>query len=324
MFQPAGTKSKQAVWLVSLWRDRRYSAARNGRKWLWAFVRAIFIAGFSFVVLYPLLSMVSRSFMTAQDLYDASVLWLPKHFTLENYTTVIRDMKFGTAFMNSLWSSLLATVFQLFSCTTAGYAFARYKLPFGKFLFGAVITTLIIPPQLTMLSTYIYFYNFDIANIVHMLTGKGINLLGSQWPIMLLSATGMGIRSGLFIYMFRQFFRSMPRETEEAAMVDGAGHFRIFFRIMLPGAATVLVTVALFSFVWQWNDVFYLNMFDRNFHNLTMRTQLIQSSITILDPVVKQTRQSTAILLTIGPLVLLFLVMQRFFVESVERSGIVG
>lgn len=301
------------------------AAARKGRKWLWALVRAVFIVGFSFVVLYPLLKMISQSFMEYRDLYDASVLWLPKHFTLENYTYAIQWMDYGPAFLNSLWSSLLATALQLFSCATAGYAFARYQLPFHRVLFGAVIAMLIIPPQLTMMASYMHFYDFDVANVLHLITGRGINLLDSQWPIMLMSATGTGIRSGLFIYMFRQFFRSLPRETEEAAMVDGAGHFRIFFSIMLPGATTVLVTVALFSFVWQWNDVFFTNLYNRTFMNLTMQTQMIATNITdTLDPVIAQLRRSTALLLTIAPLVLLFLLMQRFFVESVERSGVVG
>lgn len=298
---------------------------RKGRRWLWALARAVFIVGFSFVVLYPLLKMVSRSFMEYRDLYDASVLWLPKHFTLENYTYVIRWMDYGPSFLNSLWSSLMATALQLISCTMAGYAFARYRLPFHRLLFGGVLAMLIIPPQLTMMSSYMHFYDFDVAHLLHLITGKGIDLLDSQWPIMLMSATGTGIRSGLFIYMFRQAFRSMPRETEEAAMVDGAGNFRIFSSIMLPGATTVSVTVGLFSFVWQWNDVFFKNLYNRTFKDLTMQTQMIASNIIdTLDPVVAQLRRSTALLLTIVPLVLLFLVMQRFFVESVERSGVVG
>ncbi len=304
---------------------RTRSAVRKGRKWLWALVRAVFIIGFSFVVLYPLLKIISQSFMERRDLYDASVLWLPKHFTLENYAYTIEWMDYVPSFLNSLWSSTLATLLQLFSCVTAGYAFARYRFPFHRILFGAVIVMLIIPPQLTMMASYMQFYDFDVAHILHLINGKGINLLDSQWPIMLMSATGTGIRSGLFIYMFRQFFRSMPRETEEAAMVDGAGHFRIFFTIMLPGATTVLVTVALFSFVWQWNDVFFTNLYNRTFQNLTMQTQMIASNfVDTLDPAVAQLHRSVALLLTIAPLVLLFLVMQRFFVESVERSGVVG
>lgn len=294
---------------------------RGARRWVWAIVRAVFILGFSFVILYPLLNMLSRAFMDPKDLYDSSVLWLPKHLTLVNIEIAAKGLKYGQSFFNSMWSSLLATLLQLFSCVLAGYAFARYRFPFRRILFACVILTLIIPPQLTMVASYMYFTD--------------IGLIGSQWPMMLMAATGTGIRNGLFIYMFRQFFCSMPRETEEAAMVDGAGHFRTFFTVMLPGAVTVMVTVALFSFVWQWNDVFFVNLYDRSFQNLSNSinmasfgnyfTQYPQyAGFSIYDPVINQNLSSTAALIIVAPLILLFLVMQRYFVESVERSGVVG
>ena len=174
-----------------------YSAKRRGKSWGWTFIRAIFILGFSFVILYPLLNMLARAFMAPQDLYDSSVLWLPKHFTLINLQITARSLQYGKAFWNSLRTSGMATLLQLFSCVTAGYAFARYRFPMRRFLFVCVLLTLIVPPQLTMISSYMYF--------------SDLSLIGTQWPMMLMSATGTGIRSGLFIYMFRQFFRSMPK-----------------------------------------------------------------------------------------------------------------
>lgn len=302
-------------------RVRQYNAMK---KWGWAIIRFIFILGFSFVILQPLLKMVSQSFMETEDLYDASVLWVPKHFTLENYSYVIKWMNYGKAFLNTFWSTSIATAFTLFSCTTAGYAFARYSFKGNKILFALVIVMLVTPPQLTMMSSYMDFYDFDVLHISHLFAGKGVNLLDSEWPIVLTAVTGTGIRSGLFIYMFRQTFKSMPKATEEAAMVDGAGHFKIFFTIMLPGAQTVIVTVGLFSFVWYWNDVFFTNLYNRSFVNLTMQTQMIANSIIDLNPVSAQQNRTVALLLTIAPLIILFLVMQRHFVESVERSGVVG
>lgn len=298
-----------------------YSAKRRGKSWGWTFIRAIFILGFSFVILYPLLNMLARAFMAPQDLYDSSVLWLPKHFTLINLQITARSLQYGKAFWNSLWTSGMATLLQLFSCVTAGYAFARYRFPMRLFLFVCVLLTLIVPPQLTMISSYMYF--------------SDLSLIGTQWPMMLMSATGTGIRSGLFIYMFRQFFRSMPKETEEAAMVDGAGHFRIFFKVMLPGALTIIVTVALFSFVWQWNDVFFVNLYDRRFSNLSNSVNTANFSnyftsfteytgFSQYDPVITKNFKSTAALMVVAPLILLFAFMQRYFVESVERSGVVG
>lgn len=312
-----------------------YKLKRTAKSWSWAVIRSIFILGFSFIILYSLINMLTRAFMEPRDLYDSSVLWLPKHWTLINFEIAGKALDYGTAFFNSMWSSLLATVLQLFSCLLAGYAFARYNFKGRGILFACVILTLIVPPQLTMISSYIYFNDFDIAGILHLITGKGVNLLDSQWPMMLMAATGSGIRNGLFIYMFRQFFRSMPKETEEAAMVDGAGHFRTFFSVMLPGAVTVVVTVALFSFVWQWNDVFFVNLYDRGFESLSNSINSAgfanyfgqyneYISFSQYDPVINKNLSATAALMIVAPLVLLFLVMQRYFVESVERSGIVG
>ncbi len=302
-------------------KNKLYLIQRRSKEYTLAFARTVFILGFSFVILYPLITMLSRAFMEPQDLYDSSVLWLPKNFSIINFQISAKALNYGIGFLNSLWTSVLATVLQIFSCITAGYAFARYRFAFRNVLFVLVIFTLIVPPQLTMVPSYMYFSN--------------LSMLNSQWPIMLMSATGMGIRSGLFIYMFRQFFISMPKETEEAAMVDGAGHFRIFFSVMLPGALTIIVTVALFSFVWQWNDVFFVNLYDRTFENLSNSINFARFSdyyvqyseyagFSTADPVINKNFSSTAAIMVVAPLVILFAVMQRYFVESVERSGIVG
>lgn len=298
-----------------------YTAQRKTKQWGWSIIRTIFILGFSFVILYPLLTMIARTFMDPKDLYDSSVLWIPKNFTLINIEIAAKGMSYGSAFLNSLWTSVLATLLQLFSCLTAGYAFARYNFPGRNILFVFVLATLIIPPQLTMLSSYMYWSN--------------LGLVGSQWPMMLMSATGMGIRAGLFIYLFRQYFKGMPKETEEAAMVDGAGHIRTFLSVMLPGAVTIIVTVTLFSFVWQWNDVFYVALYDNKFMNLSngigsasFAQYFMQyaeyAGFSQYDPIITRNFTSIAALLCVAPLVLLFVVLQRYFVESVERSGVVG
>lgn len=307
--------------ISSAGRRALYTWERRGKKIGWSVIRAVFILGFAFVILYSPIGMLARAFMSPQDLYDSSVLWLPKHFTFTNIEIAARAMHYGRAFWNSFWTSTLSTLLQLFSCIAAGYAFARYRFPLRRLMFVCVLLTLIVPPQLTMISSYMYM--------------SDLSLIGSQWPMMLMSATGMGIRSGLFIYMFRQFFTSMPKETEEAAMVDGAGHFRIFLEVMLPGALTVIVTVALFSFVWQWNDVFFVNLYDRAFGSLSnsvtgagfaevFRNYPAYSAFSQYDPIITKNFQSTAALMAVMPLILLFVVMQRYFVESVERSGVVG
>lgn len=296
-----------------------YAVKRKTGNLIWAFARAIFLIGFSFAILYPLLNMITRAFMEPQDLYDSSVLWVPQHFTLANFEIAIKGLNYGEALFNSVWSTCAATLFQTASCTFAGYALARYNFPFRKLAFGLVIFTLIVPPQLTMISSYIYFNN--------------LHMLGTEWPIMLMSLTGNGIRAGLFIFIIRQSFKSFPRETEEAAMVDGAGHFRTFFSIMLPASVQVVVTVVLFSFVWYWNDVFFVNLYNREFWSLSNCIDMASYQFTTypefqgfseFDPVIANNFRSVAAILIISPLVILFIVLQRYFVESIERSGIVG
>ena len=296
-----------------------YYAKRRTWKIIWSFIRTVFILGFSFVILFPLINMLSRSFMAPEDLYDSSVLWIPANFTLENFRVALNGLEYGRSFFNSLWSSAAATVFQAASCTLAGYALARYNFPGNRFVFKLVIFTLIVPPQLTMVSSYMYFNN--------------LKLLDTELPILLMSLTGNGIRAGLFIYLVRQSFMGFPKAVEEAAMVDGAGHFRTFFSIMLPGAVNVLVTVVLFSFVWYWNDVFYVNLYNREFWSLSNSMNManfnfssgaIYQGFSQYDPVLTQNFKNVALLLIVGPLIVLFLILQRYFVESVERSGLVG
>ena len=122
-----------------------YTAERKAKQWGWSIIRLIFILGFSFVILYPLLTMIARTFMDPKDLYDSSVLWIPKHFTLINIEIAAKGMGYGSAFINSFWTSALATILQLFSCLTAGYAFARYKFPGRNILFVFVLAGQVLP-----------------------------------------------------------------------------------------------------------------------------------------------------------------------------------
>lgn len=297
-------------------------------------VRAILCVGFAYTILYPLFMMISRSVMSAADLYDNSVVWIPKNFTFDTIEAMLKQLKYGEAFFNSMWISLVVTALQLVSTMMAGYGFARFKFPGRSLLFGGVIFSLLVPPQLIVLPQYLNFREFDIFGIFALLSGAPINMLDSSLPIFILAATANGIKCGLYIYIFRQTFVNMPVETEEAATVDGAGTMRTFAQIMVPGAMNAAITVALFSFVWQWNDLFYSEIYlksktlsmsyggvslenltstnpnfaDYNFYNITFQSAF----------------KGASVLLILLPLIVIFLLLQRYFVDSVENSGIVG
>lgn len=309
-----------------------YSMARRS----WSIVRGVIIAGICFLILYPTLVKLSVSFMPEQDIYDVTVRYVPKSPTLENYKTVLSAMRYNKAFWNTFKLSTLTSVMQLISCTVIGYGFARFRFKGRGVLFALVILTMIVPPQTLMIPLFLHFRYFDVLGIISAITGqKGINLLESYWPFVLMSLTGMGLKNGLYIYIMRQFFRGMPKELEEAAYVDGAGMLRTFGQIMLPSAVPAMVTVFLFSFVWQWTDTFYSNLFLMNTPVLAKAAANVSNQIAkdmvrvvgteiYLAPAVSSMYSNTASLLVILPLLVLYLFAQKLFVESVERTGIVG
>ncbi len=309
-----------------------YSMVRRS----WSIVRGVIIAGICFLILYPTLVKLSVSFMPEQDIYDVTVRYVPKSPTLENYKTVLSAMRYNKAFWNTFKLSTLTSVMQLISCTVIGYGFARFRFKGRGVLFALVILTMIVPPQTLMIPLFLHFRYFDVLGIISAITGqKGINLLESYWPFVLMSLTGMGLKNGLYIYIMRQFFRGMPKELEEAAYVDGAGMLRTFGQIMLPSAVPAMVTVFLFSFVWQWTDTFYSSLFlmrtdvlaktAANVSNQIMKDLSADIGVDIyLSPAISSMYTNTGSLLVVLPLLILYLFAQKLFVESVERTGIVG
>lgn len=300
---------------------------------LWAIVRSALLIGICYIILYPILLKLSIAFKSWSDVTNPRVVWIPENITLDNFKLVLQIADYGQAALNTFGLAALATVLQAACCALAGYAFARLPFRGIGMLFTLVVLTIVVPPQTLMVPTYLHFRYFDIAGIIGLFMGaNGVNLLGSYWPFILMAATGMGLKNGLYIFIFRQVFRSIPREIEEASLVDGSGFFKTFYRIMLPNAVPALITVMLFSFVWQWNDTYYSSMFLAN--TKVLSTQLINLPATMehhfrnmgssYDPTYGSMLQNTFALLVIAPLIALYMLAQRHFVEGIERSGIVG
>ncbi len=304
-------------------------------------LRTVLLVGFSYIILYPVILMFSKAFMAQQDVFDNSVLWIPRHFTLDNVTVAATTMQYGKSLLNSVMFALLSTLLQMLPCLMAGYAFARYDFKGSGILFAVVVLTILVPPQQFMTPLYLHLSQFDIFGLIKSLNnGQALNLTATYIPYFLMSLTGFGLRNGLFIFMFRQSFRGIPRETEEAAMVDGAGPFRIFWQIMLPSSVTILVTVMLFSFVWQYNDTYYSSLLLPNVRTLPQAYELFDSAITgwngdlsvtnmlsqyvLDDPKVLSLLRNSAIILILAPLLAVYAVAQRYFIQSIERSGLVG
>jgi len=302
---------------------------------LWSVVRGVIIIGICFTILKPLILKVCVSFMSESDLYDASVKYVAKNFTLNNYLLALDGMDYFPVLLRTILLSAGVALVQLVACLLTAYGFARFRFPFKKLLFACVIFTLIVPPQVIMLPLFMKYRFFDIFGIFEAVTGSTVNLIDTYWPFFIQACTTMGVRNGLYIYMLRQFFKGMPKELEEAAYVDGCGKLRTFVQIMMPSAIPMMVTVFLFGFVWQWTDSFYTSLYLNQ--TQVMSTALSSLAVNVysqyegyggtmsfISPGYVSMINNTGTVLTIIPLVLLYVICQRYFVEGIERSGIVG
>lgn len=316
-------------------RSKNYFSLYKLRNFAWSIVRGVLVIGISFVILYPLLVKLSLTFMAEKDLYDTTVQYVPRNFTLDNIKMVWRFLEYPKAFGNSFLLSMMVSSLQLISCTIIAYGFARFKFPLKSLWFGLVILTLVIPPQTIMIPLFLHFRYFDILGVFEKISGNPINLLDSYWPFILMSLTGVGMKNGLYIYIIRQFFRGMPKELEEAAYVDGSNTFRTFLTIMLPSAVPIMITSFLFSFVWQWNDTFYSTLFLNRLVVLPATLSALAQNVNQYffwqtgqagntPPVYISMLNNTGSLMVVLPLIIIYAFAQRYFVESIERSGIVG
>ncbi len=295
--------------------------------------RFILLFGMCFLILQPILNKISVSFMTEQDLYNPIVTNIPEHFTTANYKMASDVMSYPKALVNSIVISFTIALLQIAVCTLVGYGFARFKFPLKNMWFACVILVILIPPQTIVSSLYLHFRFFDIFGIIKLITGEAINLRGSKLPYYLMSATAMGLKNGLYIYMIRQFFRNIPGDMEEAAYVDGCGMLRTFARIMLPQSKPILSSCFLFAFVWQWTDGFYSKMFlgttplvstslARIVDSLGAYIQRISGIKTTISVAYSNCILSTGTLMIILPLIVIYLFAQRAFVESISATGI--
>lgn len=328
-------RQKTAEWMKLDAEERRKLALNKGGSTAWKLVRMVLLLCMSFVVLYPILYMISTSLRESIDMYDPTVIWIPRHWTMKNYAAVIETLNFWPLLLDTVTLSLFSAVLNVAVCAVAGYGFARFKFRLRNLAFACVLATIIIPPQNVSIPMYMQYAEFDflgIGSLVGLCTGEKLtlSLLDTDLTIYLPALLGQGLRSGLFIYIFRQFFRGMPKELEDAAYIDGCGIFRTFCRIMLPNAGSSVLTCFLFSFVWYWNDYYTMSMYFNEAKTLSVALAMLKDVLrgqgldVYVDPYSVVTQVQAACLLTILPLLLIYVFFQRYFRESIERSGLVG
>ena len=300
-----------------------YKIKNKTKEVILGILTAIILVGISYTILAPIIGLIAISFMSMEDMFNPLVFLVPDGgISLDNYRNAIRFMPFWGPLWRTLAYSLGMGVLQVFIASIVGYGFARFKFYGNKLLFGLVLLTFIIPPETYLVPLWFRFTFFGPTDI---------NLIGNYSSMIILTLTGMGLRSGLFIYIFRQFFMGVPRELSEAAYIDGCSQIRTYALIMMPNAKPAIVTVLMFALVWHYGDTFYSSVLLRNPTFLHVALGQVVSNymgyhwlLADMDILRAQLVFFPAVVLTIAPIMIIYAVMQRKFIEGIERSGIVG
>lgn len=324
--RPTTAQATTKKWYQDLNKDkvRKYMLGSKDREgFLKMFVIYALLICIGFIYLYPIIHMISNSFMSLDDLLDSSIKWIPSSVNLSNYIQAAKSMDFWKALGQSIIIAGVPTLCNVVSCSLIGYGLARFEFPGKKIILGIIIFSFVLPSQITMIPTYVLYSNMGI--------------LGTLWSFILPSILGMGINGPIFILIFYQFFKQVPKVLIEAAQIDGAGYLKSFIRISLPSAIPAIITVTLFSFVWYWNESYLTEMYVHGVMTTSGWTTLViqldnfasnyssyATTATNAATSLNESINMAGTMLSILPLLLMYFVLQRYFVESIDRTGITG
>ncbi|MCR5153617.1 MAG: carbohydrate ABC transporter permease [Lachnospiraceae bacterium] len=277
----------------------------------------------SFVFLEPILRIVVKTFMTPEDIIDPVVDWVPRSISLNNLKVAFKVLKLPVTLKNSILFSGALAIMQTFCAALTGFALSRYEFAGKRFWFVMILMCFIVPTSVLMIPRLMMFVTVQEA--------MKFTLIGTPIPQMLMALLGQGVNSTILILIFQNFFNLIPKSLDEAAMIDGAGAFRVFWHIGLKLSLSTVLVVFLFAFVWNWNETYVtgtllrsglellpskLSLFDSEFENA------VSSSGSAFK--LNEAYKMAATFISIVPLLLLYSFVQKKFIEGIENTGITG
>ncbi len=297
--------------------------------------RYLILLAIGYIILYPLLYMIVTSFKARSEYYTSGRVWLPIDIDpAYSYSKAIEHTDYKNSLVATLMLEVAAALIEVAACAVAAYGFARFEFKLKGVMTAGLFLTILCPEAMIMIPRMVNYSNLDffgIIGFINKLTGSNvrINLIGSPLAFYLPSLFAMGLRSGILIYIYIQFFKGLPRELEEAAWVDGAGFVRTFISIALPSSSVVFTTVTVFSVVWHWNDTLLASMYVKSGYPLSVMLDRIVTSLAsaaIVSGKVAETKSiiMAACVLFIAPVLIFYMIFQRKFIESIDRVGITG
>jgi multiple sugar transport system permease protein len=279
--------------------------ARARRDWLGPLARHALLIIVAALLLLPFYWMLNSALKSNSDIFAYPIQWWPDPVQWQNFATTIgsRYFPFARLLGNSIFFAGGVTIGTVLSCAAVGYGFARLRFPGRDLLFGITIATLMIPPIVIFIPTYVLFAK--------------LQLIGGYTPLILPAFFG----NAFFIFMMRQFFLGIPSDLSDAARIDGAGEFRIFWQIMLPLVRPALMVVAVFTLLYTWHDFFgpLIYLQDASQYPLSLGLYAFKS---------QRTADWASIMmgsfLTTLPLIVVFLFTQRYFLRGIATTGLKG
>lgn len=290
----------------------------------------IFLITIAYVFVYPVMKMISISFMSSSDLVNPEVIWIPRQFSFDNYGVAWRVLNGKVSLFNSIKYSTLLAVLQTVISAVTGFAFARYEFRGKKVLYTILLLSFIIPVPILLITQYNMFSNF-YTEIGRIGAGKGLYTYESQ---IVMALFGQGVNSAILILIFVNFFKMIPNDLYEAGKIDGANPLQLFWHITIKLSLSTIVVVFLFSFVWNWNEAYVtdffvgdgidlftnqLGKFDSLFGTRASEGRTEGDALQLVESF-----KMAATVISIIPLLILYFVGQKSFVEGIEKTGITG
>mgnify|MGYP002624480042 CR=1 FL=1 len=276
-----------------------------------------------FVYLEPILEMLAKAMMSSADIVDPSVTWIPKSLSFDNLRVAAQVLKLRETLKNSiLFSGVLAAAQTVVSAMTA-YALSRFDFKGKRIWFVMIILTFIMPVPVLMVPR--------LMLLVTAQSATGIQLVGTAIPQVAMAVLGQGVYSAVLILIFYTSFNMVPRVLDEAAEIDGATAWRVFWSIVVRISGSTILVVFLFSFVWNWNETYITSTLLRgNLSLLPAKLDMFNSEFESATSAVggafrlNEAYKMSATLISISPLVLLYVFVQRKFIQGIENTGITG
>jgi len=290
----------------------------------------ILLVAIAYVFLYPLLRMISMTFMSGADIINPEIDWVPQNWSITNLRVAWSVLSMPNTILNSLWYSGTLALAQTFISAMTGFAFARYQFKFKNFWFAMVLMSFIIPVPVVLIPRWMMF--ITAQNMT------GIKMIGTVFPQLLMAIAGQGVYSAILILIFFNFFKMIPVVLDEAAKIDGASSWQVFYHIILKMSVPTIATVFLFSFVWNYNESYITATFLRS------ALKLMPLQLGLFDSIfekmsanvpgasgapggqfrINESFKMAATLITMAPMMIMYLFVQKQFVEGIEKTGITG